>query len=109
LSELETDEVVKIKSTLYGKLEGDGACGNCIDTEKWVKEITPKLTIPNEYSHISIDTDAGKTYAEKHDVKEMPATEVCEIHKSGKEDCKSLIGPDSVKETIGKYIKKEVS
>jgi hypothetical protein len=103
----EQDEVVKLKSTLYGKLVGEGACGNCIDTDKWIKDTTPKLTIPNDYSHMDIDTDAGKTYVEKHKVKEMPATEVCEIHKSGKEECKSLVGQDPVKQTISKFMKKE--
>lgn len=103
----ESDEVVKIKNTLYGKLEGSDACGNCIDTEKWVKEITPKMTVPLDYSHVSIDTDAGKEYVESHKVKEMPASEVCEVFKSGKEQCKSLVGPEAVKKHLEKYVKKD--
>ena len=99
------DSVVKIKQTMYGKTD----CGNCVDLESWTKDISSKTTVPIEYNHVDIDNDnAGKEYAEKHKVDGIPASEICEVYKSGKEECSNYIGPDAVKERLSKYIKKEV-
>lgn len=91
---------------MYGRLDGDNQCGNCIDLDKLIKDSTPNLTVPLDYKYVNVDTPEGKSFADQHKVDDIPVTEVCEIFQSGKEDCKSLTGLDPVKEVVTKYTKK---
>jgi hypothetical protein len=106
---LSSDEVVKIKHTMFGKINGEKSCGNCIDLDSWAKDTSSKLSVPFEYQHQDIDSDRGKEYAEKYDVNAIPVSEVCEVYKSGKEECKNYVGPDEVKQKLSSYLKKEVT
>lgn len=88
---------------------GKSDCGNCNDLDLWAKETTNKLSVPYEYQHQDIDEERGKQYAEKYDVNAIPVSEVCEVYKSGKEECKNYVGPDEVKQKLSSYLKKEVT
>lgn len=98
VSESEFDKII---ATMYKKTD----CAHCDDLNTFFNDSQDKLSVPLEYSTYDENTDAFKDWA-KTNVPDVPASKICTVDKTGKQDCQTYVGVDDAKTAINKYLKK---
>lgn len=86
--------VIRDEVTMYGQIEGQDACGNCIDLDKTIKnEVKPRAEIPVEYKHYSVyDDQIGQKVAAERKIEEIPFVEHCKIAEDETKRCDTIVG-----------------
>jgi hypothetical protein len=89
-------KVVRDEVTMFGSIEGENSCHNCIDLNNQLnKEVIPKAEIPVEYKHHSVyDDEVGKEVAKVEKIKDIPYVKHCKIAEDEQKDCETIVGYD---------------
>lgn len=87
-------KVVRDEVTMYGQIEGQDKCGNCVDLDKTMKnDVTPKAEIPVDYKHYSVyDHEIGKKVAAEKKIEEIPYIERCAVAEDQTKKCEVITG-----------------
>lgn len=88
-------KVIKDKVTMYGQIEGQDSCHNCISLNKDVTTKLDKSEIPIDYKHHSVyDDEIGIKVSEEKNIKEIPYVNHCKVAEDNTEKCDVVIGYD---------------